>query len=400
MRRTALLGAARALEAWGWERGWIGPDPYEALNGTRVPVPRSGRGRRVVIQAIKRAPIDLRRPLGIHPRRDSAAIAQVLSAYVRPGLLADERVRRARIGWCVDRLVELRTPFSSESSWGYHFDVETRFFFYPKTTPNTIATAFTGLALLDAHAAGVEGDTMGLAASAGRFFLDSVEQTPGRGGAFFGYFPGDRSPIHNASLLACRLLARLLAAGGAGGDERRMADAVEAGVGFALAHQRADGSWPYAEAAIGGWVDNFHTGYVLDALLDCVPVLSPRLRERALAAWRRGLDLYTKGLFDPDGAPRATMARRYPIDGQCVAQAIETYSRASAIEPGFLGAAWRAFDFAIRRMRRVDGTFVFQRHRLWTNRVPHVRWVQAPMLAAMGSLLDASVGGVEADRAR
>lgn len=390
-RRNVLLGVARALETWGWERRWVGPDPYEALNGRRLPVPRSPRGRRVVIQLVKRSPVDLRRPLRIPPSRDSAAIAHALSAYARAALVADKRCRGERIAWCVERLAELRTGFSTESSWGYHFDVETRFFFYAETTPNTIATAFAGLALLDAHEATGDGEALGLAASAGRFLLESVEQTAGKGGAHFGYFPGDRSPIHNASLLACRLLARLVAVGG--DDTKQMREAVESGVGYALAHQRSDGSWPYAETPAGEWVDGLHTGYVLDALLDCSTALGPEMRKRTLAAWGRGLDLYRKALFDRDGAPRFTTARRYPVDGQYVAQAIETYSRATAIEPSRLGDAWRVFDFALRRMLRTDGAFAFQRHRLWVNRVPHVRWVQAPMLAALVSLIDASGGG-------
>ena len=35
--------------------------------------------------------------------------------------------------------------------------------------------------------------------------------------------------------------------------------------------QRPDGSWPYAEGEGHGWVDNFHTGYVLEALAICEP---------------------------------------------------------------------------------------------------------------------------------
>lgn len=391
-RRNVVLEAARALEAWGWERHWVGPDPYDALNGRRLPNPPTPRARRVLIQLVKRSPVDLRRALRIGSRRDSAAIAHALSAYTRLGLVADERRWDRRIAWCVAQLAELRTGFSSESSWSYHFDVETRFFFYAKTTPNTIATAFVGLALLDAFEATGDGEALGLATSAGRFLLDSVEQTAGRGGAYFGYFPGDRSPIHNANLLACRLLARLVAVGGTD-PSRRLMEAIESGVGYALAHQRSDGSWPYAETPSGEWVDGLHTGYVLDALLDCSAVLDSEMRQRTLAAWSRGLDLYSDALVDRDGAPRFMTARRYPIDGQYVAQAIETYSRATAIEPKWLGDAWRVFDFAVRRMRRSDGAFVFQRHRLWVNRVPHVRWVQAPMLAALGSLIDASGAG-------
>ena len=386
-----LLDVARSLEAWGWQRGWVGPDPYDALNGKLLGVPRSRLGRRAVIQAVKRSPVDLRGVLRIAPRRDSAAIAHVLSAYVRADVV-DGAARESRIDWCVEQLADLRTGFSSESSWGYHFDVETRFFFYPETTPNTIATAFAGLSLLDAYEATGDDRTLGLAASAGRFLLESVERTVGRGGAYFGYFPGDRSPIHNASLLACCLLARLVPFGG--DDTDRLAEAVQRGVGFALAHQRPDGSWPYAETPAGQWVDGLHTGYVLDALLDCsaAAALSPEMRQEVLAAWARGLDFYSECLFDRGEIPRFTSANTYPIDGQYVAQAIETFSRAAAVEPARLADALRVFDFALRRMRRSDGSFAFQRHRFWVNSVPHVRWVQAPMLAAFGALISAGAG--------
>ena len=389
-RRAALVDAARALEAWGWERRWVGPDPYDALNGRRLPAPRSSRGRRAIIQLVKRFPVDLRGPLRIVPRRDSASIAHVLSAYTRGRSVVGDR-GAARIDWCIEQLAELRTGFSSESSWGYHFDVETRFFFYAATTPNTIATAFAGLALLDAHEATGSHEALDLAASAGTFLLESVGQTPAEGGKYFGYFPGDRSPIHNANLLACRLLARL--AGVRGDTGYPLMEAVQSGVSYALAHQRPDGSWPYAETPSGGWVDGLHTGYVLDALLDCSAALGPEMRKATMLAWGRGLDLYSKALVDRAGIPRFTTAHKYPIDGQYVAQAIETYSRAAVVEPTWIGNAWRVFEFALRRMRRPDGAFTFQLHRLWTNRVPHVRWVQAPMLAALGLLLNAGGGG-------
>jgi hypothetical protein len=40
-------------------------------------------------------------------------------------------------------------------------------------------------------------------------------------------------------------------------------------------------------------------------------------------------------------------------------------------------------------MRRSDGAFHFQRQRRFVNRAPHVRWVQAPMLSALVTLLEA-----------
>ena len=383
-RAARLSSAIASLERWGDERDWLGADPYDALNGRRVPPLPSPFGRRAVIQLVKRSPVDMRRPLGIDPRHNSATIAHLLSAYCRAPT-GDPAHRSRRVDWCIERLAELRLEGWPGAAWGYHFDVETRFFFYGADTPNTIATSFAGLALLDAHELGGEAaaGALGLAEAAGEFVLAGLDRTAGEGGAYFGYFPGDRTPIHNANLMASGLLARLAAETG---REDFLAAAGE-GVGYALAHQRDDGSWPYAEGSAGDWVDGWHTGYVLDSLQRCAePLGDPRIA----AAWTRGLDLYDARLFDPDGAPRFTTESRWPIDGACVAQAIETFSRAAAVEPGRLERAWRSFEYAQDQMRRRDGAYLFQRRRRWVNRVAHVRWVQAPMLNALSLLAEAA----------
>lgn len=392
MAATAAADPARealvALERWGSERGWRGRDPYDALNGSRVRLlGRTPLSRRLLIQLAKRSPLDLSRVLGVAPGENANSIAHVLSAYARmPDDLGIDAAARAE--WCIDRLEALRAPGYVEPCWGYHFDVETRYFFYSRETPNTVATAFAGHALLDAAERRGSTRAAELAVGVGEFFMRRIEATPDPGGgAFLGYFPGDRTPIHNASLLAASLLARLAARGRTEADEEYAARA-RAAVAYALAHQRADGSWPYSEGpgGTGGWVDNFHSGYVLDALLCCGEALAD---EAALAAWDRGLALFVACLIDPDGAPRSTLERRYPIDGQSVAQSVDTLARASARWPERLADARRVLAWGLTNMRRADGAFQFQRGRRHRNRAAHVRWVQAPMLSALVTLLEA-----------
>jgi hypothetical protein len=306
----------------------------------------------------------------------------VLSAHVRLGQPADHLAARAAP--LVRRLEALRAG-GPEPAWGYHFDVETRFFFYPRGSPNTIATALVGLALLDAHEALGDLHLLELAAGAGEFFLARVPQTDAPGGAYFGYLPNDRTPIHNANLLA----AALLAAAGQRADRRDFLDAARAAVDYALAHQRADGSWPYAETPHGRWIDGLHTGYVLDSLARCASLAGePRLR----GAYHRGLAFYSERLFRRDGTPKYLVDSVYPIDSQYVAQGIRTFSLASRVDGRWLDRAWRVHDFAMARMARPDGAFVFQRQRLWTNAAPHIRWVEAPMLEALAQLWAAAGG--------
>ncbi|HEY3727737.1 MAG TPA: hypothetical protein VGL51_11215 [Solirubrobacteraceae bacterium] len=374
--------AAQRLEHWGDRRGWAGADPYDGLNARRLAAAMRGSplALRLLTQVVKRSPVNLRPMLGIPAGLSAATLAQVISAYARNGFLppseAAPKLRR-----CIEELQRLRCARYSEPCWGYHFDVQTRVFFYPRTDPNTIATAFAGLALLDAHDLAGDERAAELALGVGEFFVRHVPQTETGQGAFFGYLEGDRTPIHNASMLICALLARL---GRLYGRDEFTA-AVAAGLRYTVDRQRPDGSWPYGELPHLDWVDGFHTGYVLDSLLTCVQAgIGGSDAERA---WRRGLRFYAERLIDPDGATRYQPDSLYPVDGQCVAQAIQTLSRAATLEPELADKRWLVLDYAESRLMRRDGAYAFQRERFWLNRTAHPRWVQAPMLSALTHLL-------------
>ena len=377
---AALLDALRAVERFGAERDWRGTDPYDGLNATRLPSPlrRARRGRQGVIQAVKRSPLDLRPLLGVPPARNSAAMAHVTWAYAIGGFLPEDE-ELAKLRSSVDALLAMRWAEREEACWGYHFDVQTRVFFYPRGAPNTIATSFAALALLEAHRRTGDERALEAAVSAGDWFLRHVPQTETPEGAFFGYLEGDRTPIHNANLLACTVLARLHAI-----DPRpELAAAVEAGVSHATTLQREDGSWPYGEEPHLQWVDGYHTGYVLWCLHE---IAQAGFGGAVGGSLPRGLSYYRSELFLADGTPKFHSDALYPIDAECVAQGIQTFARCSASDPELLDPAWKVLDFALRRMRRPDGGFVYQRRRGWSIRTPHIRWVIASMLLALANL--------------
>jgi hypothetical protein len=267
--------------------------------------------------------------------------------------------------------------------------VQSRVLHYRRGQPNTIATAFAGHALLDAHALLGDPRLLEKARGAGRFFLRRVPQTEAEGGAYFGYLPGDRSPIHNSSLLAAALLARLSAVGSSDADG--FGAAAASAVLYSTAHQRPDGSWPYGEWPDLAWVDNFHTGYVLDALRVCAD--ASVAAAEAEEAWKRGVAFYRRALFVDDGTPRYYANRVFPVDAQSVAQGIQTLSIAGRHDRSCTGQAWKVFAFALRRMTGGDGLPIFQRRRLWANRASHFRWVVAPMLLALSHLLTPELAG-------
>jgi hypothetical protein len=376
---TSAIASARVIADWGEGRNWRGSDPYEGLNATRFvgPLTRRALGRRIVIQAVKRSPVDLRPVLGIPARRNAAAMADVVSAYAvgGPDLAPDWEQRLSR---ALNLLMELRSPGYEQPCWGYHFDVQTRVFFYPSSCPNTIASSFAGFALVDAFEHTADEELLHTALGVGRFFIEHIPQTSCAPGAYFGYLPGKVTPIHNANLLACALLARLAAHA----DREDLAVAAQAGVDYTVARQRDDGSWPYGEEPHLAWVDNFHTGYVLESLMTCRRT-GLEVDEQAI---RRGLDFARHELFLDDGAPKYFPHAVHPIDIQCAAQAIKTFALAAERWPELTEQAERTWEFARLRMRRGDGAFAFQRGRWGLNRIAHIRWAQTPMLRALTQL--------------
>ena len=383
VRLARARNVAARLDEWATTHSWQGSDPYEGLNATRftLRLRESTLGRRLLIQAVKRSPLDLRRALGISPEPNAASVAWMVCAYSRGGFLAHDAAAD-KLSRTVALLCSLRSPGYVEPCWGYHFDVQTRVLFMRRYSPNTIASVYAAIALLDAHERTGDERLLGLAVQTGRFFIRHVPQTEDGEGAYFGYAPGDRSPIHNANMHVAGFLARLSTL--VDGGEEFAAPARRA-LAYTLARQRADGSWPYGEREGVAWIDGFHTGYVLDSLRQCIDAGVES--EAAEAAWRRGLAFYRERLFLADGTPRYSVTSTYPIDAQSAAQAIQTFSIAAAHDRSFAQDAWRVFEFAMAHMRRRDGLFVFQRRRLWRNRAPHMRWVVAPMLLALAHLI-------------
>jgi len=129
------------------------------------------------MQTVKRSPLDLRPVLGIRPDDDPASLAWVLAAHCAAEFVAPD-VRSRQIDALVARILELRSPAYEEPCWGYHYDMQSRVFFYPKGDPNVIATTFVGQALMDVHDLRGGGDLLEVIHGIGRFHIRHVPQTP------------------------------------------------------------------------------------------------------------------------------------------------------------------------------------------------------------------------------
>jgi hypothetical protein len=370
-----VAGAVERIRAWGERRDWCGYDPYDGLNSPAAPVLTLGTplGRRVLTQAVKLSPVNVRPALRIRPDWNAKALGLVASGYARLSAAHGDPTARAQAVRWLAWLADHPSGESGELAWGYPFPVQTRFFAYEAGTPNTIATSFVAHALLDGVELLDDDRWAGPALGAARFLVSRM-----RADDYFRYVPDEDELVHNANALACGVLARTARLLG----EDSLLDPGREAVAPTLEAQREDGSWPYAEGAEGRWVDNFHTAYVLESLA-LADGLHPELQSRLA----RGVDYWERALFLADGTPKYTPERTYPIESHCYASAIDTWLALVGVRPEGLDQAERLAYSLVDTMLDPDGFVYFQQRRLWTNRVPFIRWTTAPSFRALAGLL-------------
>lgn len=371
--------AADSLSAALERSDFVGWDPYDALASPGIrALARTPFLRQAAIQAVKGVPFNTR-PLFRVPRTEnSKALALFVSAYARLARVEPDGRFAGLALALADRLERRALRDGNALGWGYPFDVQTRWGYYPQTLPNAVATSFAVHALMDVEEL----------APPGRFAatIDSALEYAGShllveesGEAFYAYYEGSDVPIHNASLLVASTFAR-----------RGRAEEALPALRYSLARQAADGSWPYGPEPQLGWVDAYHTAFILWAL-DQASKGSPDAEdtERAL---HRGLDFLLATLVDPDGAVRASPDARYPIDIHSCSSTVWALSALHARDPRALETASRVLDWTLAHMRREDGRFAFQKRRFFRASVPYARWSDGHMLLALSEFLAAADG--------
>jgi hypothetical protein len=226
-------------------------------------------------------------------------------------------------------------------------------------------------------------EALEIAGSAARFLALRLNRSvESENEVCFSYTPNDKTVIYNSSALVGAFLAR---AGSLFGDNGYLVLARKA-MAFLVHAQLPTGGWYYGRLRRQRWIDSFHTSYNLCALLDYHRATSDASFEQAML---RGNRYYQTTFFTHEGAPRYFDKRTFPIDIHACAQAILHFVAFSAVAPKALDRAAKTLHWTIQNMSAPDGQFYYQRHRLWTNRTPYMRWGQAWMLRAMASSLRA-----------
>lgn len=366
-------------EAYIEAERYAGYDPYDGLTSPLFRLPFLRRARRLrwaFQQVLKRLPLQVRPVLGIAKGYNPVTLGLVLQAYVYRYLASGRREAkyRERAAFLISELERLATPGFSGACWGYDFDWEARYASIPAHHPTIVATGFITNALYEAHRHLELSAARDLLIDAVPFVRDDLHRTHDGDTFCWSYSPTDRRVVLNATMKGARFCAQaseLL-------DEPSLLDLARATIRFVMDRQATVGSWPYAVHDPRAWADNFHTCYILDCLDEYERITGDTQFQ---AAKQRGWEYYRTNFFTVAGAAKYYDRQTYPIDATSCAQAILTLTRFGDIIQARQVAGW-----CLEHLSRPDGTFKYQIHHWYENRLSYMRWSIAWMFLALSRL--------------
>ena len=381
--KAAVDESIRRLSDWLEEHDYRGYDTFDGLNARFVrPLTfNSVLLRTVLLQGVRRFPLNLRPLFGVSPERSTKGMGFLARGFIRLNKATGEPRWNEKAKAALQWLIEHRSPGYNGACWGNHFDYQSRTFYLPKGVPTVVWTSLIGHAFLDGWEHFHETAYLDIAVSACEHITHDLAAIASGDATCISYIPGKDVMVHNANTLGASLLVRVHAASG-NEEYRRLACQA---MTYTANCQRPDGSWYYGEKENLHWVDNFHTAYVLD----CFHHYRQRGDDRFNDTMMRGYRYWKEKFFLSDGTPKYYQSKTLPIDIQCCSQAIDTLVLFRKEDPDSLTLALKVSEWTIAHMQDRSGYFYYRRYSsLLVNKTPTLHWGQATMLCALAGLYE------------
>jgi hypothetical protein len=368
---------------WLEKNEYRGYDTFDGLSSKLMfPLTFGNRYLQIMLQqGVRRFPLNLRPLLGIKKSYSSKGMGFLARGFIRIAEETEDPIWAERAQFCLQWLMDNQAHGYPGPSWGNHFDYVSRSGRIPYNVPTVVWTSLIGHAFLDGYDRFHRDEYLQVAVDICEHIAHHWVVFPYGESLCIGYTPDAKmSGVHNANTLGASILGRTYAYTRNEAYKTMAQKALQ----YTADRQRPDGSWFYGEPSNLHWVDNFHTGYVLDSFKHYSDSTGDRRFQDAL---KRGYEFWKRTFFLPDGTPRYYDFKTLPLDIQCCSQAIDTLILFSGQDPEALPLALKVAHWTIDNMQDADGHFYYRRYSRWlVNKTPTLHWGQATMLCALGGL--------------
>jgi len=381
--REELYTSIQHLFDWLEKNDYKGYDTFDGLSARFLrPLTFETKLLRIVLQqSVRRFLVNTRPLLRIKKSHSSKGMGFLARGFLRLHKSTGQQLWKQKAEFALQWLIDNQSKGYSGACWGNHFDYQSRGFYLPQGVPTIVWTSLIGHAFLDGYDCLKKNEYLQMAHSACEHIVRDLQVFPhGADALCITYVPGLDSQVHNSNVLGASLLARTYRHTG----ERSYLELAQKAFRYTEMYQREDGSWYYGEREDLHWVDNFHTGYVLDSYKH---YLDSTGDDRFVSTMKRGYEYWKKKFFLADGTPRYYSHKTLPIDIQCCSQAIDTLVFFRDRDPDSLELAGSVARWTIKHMQDRTGYFYYRRFSPWlVNKTATLHWGQATMLCALAGL--------------
>jgi hypothetical protein len=355
-----------------------GYDPYDGLKSPFWQLPVVNKAHKLQFyfqQFVKRSPVNLRSALFIEKGLNPVTLGLALQSYTSFYRSTSNRDFLLKAENLTESLKQCSAKGYHGNCWGYDFPWSSRYVYIPAYQPTVVATSVITNALFDYWRIINDENVSRMITGAAEFVLLDLNQfVSPEGDICFSYSPFDNEKVFNASMKGARILSQAFAIT----SELRYAEAAKKAVNWVVKQQNADGSWYYSKSRSGNFIDNYHTGYILDSLDDCILYCN---LEEFRPNLKKGREYYIANFFTPEGQPKFYNAQLWPADCTAGAQSI-----ISLLKMKENAKAMQVAEWMITNMQDESGFFYFRKYQGRTDKTSFMRWSNAWMLKALSGL--------------
>lgn len=375
---SKIINSLTKLEKYIEDSNYKGYDPYDALKSKlfNLPVLRSSKLIRFGSQQfLKRFPINLRKVIGVPKGENPVTLGLCIQGYSY--LYANNPTKETeyldKINNLIARLEKLIPSGFSGACWGYDFDWEARRANIPAYQPTVVATGIISNSLFECWKITGISKCAELVVSSSHFVINDLKKTYEGDTFCYSYSPFDSQCVLNASMKGVRILSQTYSITK---DESLFKEA-NAAVEYVINKQQKNGAFNYSDH--GKWVDNYHTGYVLDSLHEFIENFKVTNYTSNLEL---GIKFYEENFITSEGIPKFYSGKTHPIDCTAAAQTILTMSRFEKINLAENVANWMCSN-----MQSANGSFYFRIFKNYKIKTSFMRWSNAWMFASLSYLM-------------
>ncbi len=265
-------------------------------------------------------------------------------------------------------------------AWGYNFDWQSRAFFTLMGIPNIIPSVYVGFALIEYYKIFEDNEALEMAKQVCEFILNEMILFEDENNLCFRYVPTKNVQVHNANLLAASFLSSI----GKYAPSEEIKNKIQKSVNFSIADINEKGAWAYGTKPFHRWVDNFHTAFNIESLLNIRDNLNwPELNETI----EKVVHYYFENLFTEGGLPKYYDNKLYPIDIHVIAETMVVLSKIKDSKINYNEHKFNCIENTliklIEEFQDKKGYFYYQKQKCFWNKIPYIRWAQAWMFYAL-----------------